>query len=294
MTRNPRRGLLCSVAAVLCTVVLAACSGGSVPVPSRPSASDAAVTSPSSAATTSGTAPTFTVVQMTSSDGQAELLVRPEGRVRGLVVFMHGLDSDQNQIADDEQLETIGGVLVKAGYAIASSNAHGNNLGNPVSVRDQRRVVRDARRHLPPFHEIDILAFSMGGLDALLTAASHRMKGLHALALISPAVDQRTFATGQFTGQLRDAFGDPGTSGIATALRHSDPLLQPVRRYRGYRYHFWHSPDDQTVPASQSIAMVKYLATGGIHAPLTPLTGDHGDLSVLDPADVVHLFESSS
>ena len=286
-----------AVAAASTAVILAACSSSAGSDSVRPDTSDAAVTSRAAASTASASsdaAPKFTVTQMTSSDGQAELLVRPKGPITGLVVFMHGLDSDQNQIADDSQLETIGGVLVKAGFAIVSSNAHGNNVGNPASVRDQRLAVADARHRLGHVRRVDILAFSMGGLDALLTASSHRIKGLHALALISPAVDQRTFATGPFAGQVRAAFGNPKADAVSKTLKRSDPLLQPVHTYAGYRYHFWHSPQDQTVPATQSMAMVRYLATGGIHAALTPLTGDHGDLSTLDPADVLHLFQSST
>ena len=129
----------------------------------------------------------------------------------------------------------------------------------------------------------------MGGLDALLTAAGHRISGLQSLALLSPAVDQRAFATA-FGPTLRTAFGDPAPARFGAILRRSDPALQPVARYAGLRFHFWHSPNDHTVPASQSVGMAHYLATGGIAAPVTPLTGGHGDLTALDPVTVLRLF----
>ena len=102
-----------------------------------PTTSPALKTPPASPATRA-----FTVSRLTSPAGQAELLIRPAGRVRGLVVFMHGLDSDENQIVDAPQLERVGGALVKAGYAIVASDAHGDNFGNPASVRDQQLARR--------------------------------------------------------------------------------------------------------------------------------------------------------
>lgn len=214
--------------------------------------------------------------------------------MRGLVVFMHGLGADQDQIAQMPQLEAVGDELVQAGYAIVASYAHGDNFGNPISVKDQRLAVADARARLGGVRQVDILAFSMGGLDALLTAASHRIEGLHALALISPATDQRSFTTGQFAQRLSAAYGDPGPSRLRADLDRSDPMLQPASHYAGYAYRFWHSPDDTTVPVEQSLSMSRHLARAGILADVSPLTGDHGDLSQLDPDDVLQLFESST
>jgi hypothetical protein len=71
----------------------------------------------------------------------------------------------------------------------------------------------------------------------------------------------------------------------------NNPMAKPARSYVGYSYRFWQSPSDQVVPPSQSAAMVSYLATAGIRAPLTALTGNHGNLSKLRPADVVALFD---
>jgi poly(3-hydroxybutyrate) depolymerase len=43
-------------------------------------------------------------VRMISRTGEAELLLRPSGSLRGLVVFMHGTGGDQNQLIDDSGL----------------------------------------------------------------------------------------------------------------------------------------------------------------------------------------------
>ena len=228
-------------------------------------------------------------VEITSSAGQAELLIKPAGSVAGLVVFMHGADADRTQILG-KAFRPLRTRLLAEHLAIVASDAHGDNMGNAAGVQDQVLAVRDARAHLGNIARVDILAFSMGGLDALLTAASHRVVGLQSVALLSPAVDQRTFLQGHLGNLIDKAFGYPKAAQVAALLRTSDPALQPVARYRGYRYHFWHSPSDHTVPVAQSIVMSRTLAGAGVDTGVTALTGDHGDLSALRPQDVVDLF----
>ena len=238
-------------------------------------------------ATSSGRA--LDTVELTSSAGQSELLIKPGGPVTGLVVFMHGLDNNRNQILGDEFRPLLERLLA-ANLAVVSSDAHGNNMGNPVSVQDQLLAVRDARSHLGHVASVDIVAFSMGGLDALLTASSHRLDGLRSVALISAAADQRTFLHGRFGNLISTAFGHPSTAQVPAVVRRSDPAVQPARNYRGYRYHFWHSPKDRTVPVAQSIVMSRILAGAGVDTGVTALTGDHGNLSALRPQAVVDLF----
>lgn len=271
-----RRVLAAVASLAAAAVLLSACSSSS--------------SSPTDPAGAAGEASTkLQTIRMTSSTGQPEVLLRPGGTVTGLVVFMHGLDADENQILTDG-FSGVRGALLDAGYAIVASDAHGDNTGNPASVRDQRNAVADARRRLGHVPRVDILAFSMGGFDALLTAASHGVDGLQAVALISPAVDQRVFLGGPLTEVVTAAFGHPLPKQVPGILKRSDPLLQPVRHYAGYRYHFWHSPHDTTVPVAQSTVMSSYLATGGIYAPVSALTGDHGNLTALEPRSLVRFF----
>jgi hypothetical protein len=278
-----RRFRFWAAAAGLCAVAVLAAGCGSSS--GRPAASTSV---PATAA------PVPMTVTMTSSSGQAEVLLRPTGSVRGLVVFMHGFDSDQDQILGTSGFAPLRVALLSAGYAIVASDAHGNNFGNPASIQDQLDAVHDARAHLPRVRDVSILAFSMGGLDALLTASSHNLPGLRSVALISPAVDQTSFLTGPFANAITAAFGDPPVAQVPALVRRSDPLAQPVATYAGYAYHFWHSPGDSTVPVSQSQKMTRYLATGGISAQVTPLTGDHGDLTALRPRAVVQLFSDAA
>ena len=283
-----RRSATVAVAILLAAAGLAGCTSDTDVAPrASPHASA------SRAAPVVAVQPADGHVQMstfTSSTGQPTLLLRPAGAVHGLVVYMHGLASDQNQLIQNAGLFPLRDALLAAGYAIIATNAHGNNGGNPASVADQLAAARDARSRLGGVRTVDVLAFSMGGLDALLVAASHRLPGLRALALLSPVVDQRPFLGGPYGDVIAAAFGNPPQSEVARLLRRSDPAVQPARRYIGYSYHFWHSPNDTTVPPIQSVAMSQYLRTAHITAPISRLTGEHGDLSALRPATVVRFF----
>jgi len=176
--------------------------------------------------------PVARILHLRSATGQAELLMMPTTiKVTGLVVFMHGVDSDQNQPLHDDQLFPITRALLADGYAIVSSNGHGNNAGSPVSVQDQRDALDDAEAHLPPIETVNILAFSMGGLDALLTAAGHTFPKLHAVALLSPVCDQITFLNSSFRGVIASAFGGANGSALVQAVNRSDPVKLSAAKY---------------------------------------------------------------
>jgi hypothetical protein len=230
-------------------------------------------------------------LNMTSASGQPELLLVPPGALRGLVVFMHGFDADQSQIIGNAGFAPLRTALLHAGYAIAASQAHGSNAGNPASVQDQIDVLRDAEARLPPISNVDVLAFSMGGLDALLIASDRSFPHLRALALISPVCDQSPFLHSRFGSAISAAYDDPPPGELATVVNRSDPRLRPASSFRGYAYQFWQSPSDGVVPRTQSEAMSSHLSDAGIAAPIMPLTGGHGDVSALVPADVIRLFD---
>lgn len=232
---------------------------------------------------------------MTSATGQAELLLVPKGHAPvGLVLFMHGLDSNQDQLLTNGGLRPVRDALLSAGYALMASDAHGDNAGNPASVQDQYDAYSDARTVLRISAPVYVLAFSMGGLDALLVAAKHVIPGLQALALLSPATDQQAFLKGRFGSKIAAAFSTAPGPGTINAIKAWDPILAPATKFRGYRYSFWQSRSDQTVPYSQSTRMIAHLDSGGVRAPLHPLTGNHGNLSALEPKAVLDLFAGTS
>jgi pimeloyl-ACP methyl ester carboxylesterase len=233
----------------------------------------------------------FSVIRMTSPDGQGEVLLRPQGLVRGLVVFTHGYAGSQDQILKSSALFPLRDDLVGAGYAIASTNAHGNNFGNPTSIKDQLQLIQDAKSRLPGVTSVDLVGFSMGGLDALMLASGHQVPGLQAVVLLSPVCDQIAYLSSYFGGSIRAAFGHANGSAPPVMAR-SDPERQDSRSFTGYRFWFWMSPDDTTVPPAQTASMVAILKADAVDVRYSPLSGNHGDLSQLSPADVVSWLET--
>ena len=151
----------------------------------------------------------FTVTRMTAAGGQREVLLVPRGPVKGLVLFSHGYAGSQDQILQSSNLFPFRDALASSGYAIASTNAHGNNFGNPTSIDDQVQLLRDSEARLPGLSRIDIVSFSMGGLDTLMLASEHRVPGLQAVVLLSPVCDQIAYLSSYFGGSIRAGSGTP-------------------------------------------------------------------------------------
>jgi pimeloyl-ACP methyl ester carboxylesterase len=202
------------------------------------------------------------------------------------VVFTHGYAGSQDQILQSSALFPLRDALVEAGYAIAASNGHGNNFGNPTSIEDQAQMIGDAESRLPGVTRIDLVGFSMGGLDALMLASEHRAPHLQAVLLLSPVCDQIAYLGSYFGGSIRAAFGH-ATGSAPPVIARSDPERQDPQSFSGVRYWFWMSPDDTTVPPAQTASMVGILKRAGVGVRYSPLSGNHGDLSQLPPAVVV-------
>jgi pimeloyl-ACP methyl ester carboxylesterase len=252
----------------------------------------AAVTGLSSCGGSSGATADFSVVHMKSPSGQAEILLRPRTEVVGLVVFDHGYGGNQNQILKAGTLRPLRDALAQAGYAIAASESHGNNFGDPASVQDQSDLVHDAESQLPFVNRVEVIGFSMGGVDALLTASEHAVPDLKSVVLLSAVCNQIPFLTGQLGRPIRAAFGNRKGQALLAALSPSDPERRDPHSYVGYRYWFWQSPQDRTVPPVQAASMIAWLHSAGADVRFSLLNGPHGDLKELTPGRIVDFFGS--
>ncbi len=231
-------------------------------------------------------------VRMTSAHGQAELVLMPPGNPTKVVIFMHGFDSDQQQLLTTPGLFAVRDALLAAGYALATSDAHGDNVGNPASLADQVDLMTDVGKVVPTIAQLDVIGFSMGGLDALL-AASAAPTVVHSVVLLSPVTDQTAFLDTHFESAIASAFADVHAAGLAQATTASNPSRKAAASFKGPRYHFWHSDADTVVPVEQSLSMVARLKAAGVDASFSSLDGDHGDLAELDPATVVAFMEQT-
>ena len=233
----------------------------------------------------------FTVTTMRSPNGQPEILLKPPGPVSGLVLFEHGYGETQKAILSVSQLFPLRNALLSDGFAIAASYSHGNNMGNGVSVDDQVALLKDAEQMLPPVLSIDVVGFSMGGLDALMVAARHVLPDLKGVVVLSGICNQVPFLQTSLRGALRAAFGHLQGQQLLAAINPADPERQNPQSFAGYRYWLWQSPSDRIVPPAQASSMAALLRSAGVPVQLSLLDGNHGNLSMLQPAGIVQFFQ---
>ena len=221
--------------------------------------------------------------------GQAAALITPRQRTSKVVVYMHGagerIDTAFRDVAKDGTFK----MLLDAGYALAATDAHGDNWGNPASVQDQLALVAELRtRDLP---DVYVLALSMGGLDGFQVLGRVAVK---AWAGIFPACHLASvWDVGLYRGQIRAAYGLSARASPRGALRGRSPVsIDPPA---GLPMRFWASPDDRVIPTRPNTAACAAIARRrGARVEVTTTRGDHGHISNYDPAGVLKLFESAA
>ena len=220
--------------------------------------------------------------------GQPAALITPKRRTSKVVVYMHGagerIESAFRDVAKDGTFKT----LLDAGYALAATDAHGDNWGNPASVQDQIALVAELReRGLP---DVYVLALSMGGLDGFQVLGRTPVK---AWAGIFPACHLASvWDLGLYRGQIRAAYGLSASASPRGALRGRSPV--PIDPPQGLPMRFWASPGDRVIPTRPNTAACAAIARRrGARVEVTTTRGDHGHISNYDPAGVLALFESA-
>ena len=221
--------------------------------------------------------------------GQAAALITPGQRTSKVVVYMHGagerIESAFRDVVKDGTFKT----LLDAGYALAATDAHGDNWGNPASVQDQLALIAELReRGLP---DVYVLALSMGGLDGFQVLGRTPVK---AWAGIFPACHLASvWDLGLYRGQIRAAYGLSASASPRSALRGRSPVsIDPPA---GLPMRFWASPGDRVIPTRPNTAACAAIARRrGASVEVTATRGDHGHISNYDPAGVLALFQSAS
>ena len=220
--------------------------------------------------------------------GQPAALITPKQRTSKVVVYMHGagerIESAFRDVAKDGTFKT----LLGAGYALAATDAHGDNWGNPASVQDQLALVAELReRGLP---DVYVLALSMGGLDGFQVLGRTPVK---AWAGIFPACNLASvWDRGLYRGQIRAAYGLSARESPRGVLRGRSPV--PIDPPEGLPMRFWASPGDRVIPTRPNTAACAAIARRrGARVEVTTTRGDHGDASNYEPAGVLALFESA-
>ena len=219
--------------------------------------------------------------------GQPAVLIAPTDRTDKVVVYTHGSGERVDNIFRDPKKEPIFNALLNAGYALAATDAHGDNWGSAASERDQVALV-DALRERD-LRDVYVLALSMGGFNGLQLLDEVRVK---AWAGIFPACDLRSvYDLGLYPEQIRTAYDRTGRR-LGDAMARRSPVdFDPPD---GLPMRFWASPGDRVIPKRENTDRCAALARErGARVEVTTTTGDHGDLSNYDPEGVLRLFASA-
>ncbi len=220
--------------------------------------------------------------------GQAAAVITPKPRTERVVVYMHGagerIESAFGDVAKDDTFRT----LLEAGYALAATDAHGDNWGSPASVQDQLALVAELRER--GLREVYVLALSMGGLDGLQVLGRVDVK---AWAGIFPACNLASvWDLGLYRGQIRAAYDIAANASPRSALRGRSPVT--IDPPAGLPMRFWASPGDRVIPKRANTDACSAIARRrGARVEVTTTRGDHGDPSNYDAAGVLALFESA-
>ena len=218
--------------------------------------------------------------------GQSSYAIAPKDDTpKAIVVYFHGVDTDESVITGDDKHERLTHALVDAGYAVVASNAGGNVFGNAASRNSYIALANLAREHYG-VKDVYFLAESMGAIAALRIAASAptpERGGPLGVAAISPALDLGD-PPAQFVPAIDAAFA-------GESIDDANPMAIDPAELRGKPVRFYVSSADTVVPRAQAVAFAdKY----GAAAPLSIVdcAGDHVDESCMQGAAIVAWFDS--
>ena len=219
--------------------------------------------------------------------GQAAVLIRPTEKTQRVVVYMHGSGENVENLFEDPRKQPIFAALLDAGYALAATDAHGDNWGNAASERDQIALIDELRER--GHGDIYVLALSMGGFNGLQLLEHVPVR---AWAGIFAACDLASvYALGLYRGQIRAAYDRTGRRLGDLIARRSPVAFDPPD---GLAMRFWASPGDRVIPKRENTDACATLARRrGANVTVTTTTGDHGDASNYDAAAILRLFASA-
>lgn len=207
--------------------------------------------------------------------GAQTVVVKPAKSTNRVVLYVHGADETAKSSFTDPEKKPVFAALLKAGFAIATDNAGGNNWGDASSVSDYEKFITQLRKK--GLTRVYILAQSMGGLDGLALLKAERVE---AWAGIYPICNARSiYRLGTYSSQIRAVYPDviPG------------PVK--VTNVKGLPMRFWSSPQDVVAPKrfNTDICAAEARRAGAL-VTVTSTHGNHGDPSNFQPAAIVKLF----
>lgn len=209
-----------------------------------------------------------------------------------LVVYHHGNGETESAIHTDTRKTTTTAALLAAGYAVVGSNASGNNWGNRAGQNDYVQLIRFLKTAIG-VSRVLFLSQSMGGCTGL-TLASKIQVQIKGWAGIYPVCDlDAMYALPEYEPGIQTAYNintDDSNYAIKTA-GHNPVDLDP-ELFTGLRMRFYASYDDTVTPrALHTDPFQALVAPYATESTIVACTGDHGDASHFQTADLVAFFD---
>lgn len=165
-----------------------------------------------------------------------------------LVIFCHQLGGTE-AISPNYWAYPLVHASIQAGASVIASRAHGDNWGNDASLTD---VVNEytLMNAINAVSSVVLVGASMGGLDALLTAAkgnlpAGKLKGVYLIDAVTDLSWAYTANANAFQASMNTAYG---VSAFASIPAGHDPRNSfAASAYNGLRLRFFASTADVTV-----------------------------------------------
>ncbi|WP_146221064.1 CapA family protein [Mycolicibacterium moriokaense] len=213
-------------------------------------------------------------------DGQPTLAItRKDARIRGIVVYFHGIDGNEFSMTSDSSQREMTRDLVDAGFAVVSSFAGGNAFGDQQTVQNYRELGSMAHEH----YQIDNVYFLADGLGAIpainLFASGHApMRGL---AAINPVLNLTTARTHVPALSVNEPSA-PSEIG--------DPMALDPEALQGKDIRFYVSPQDSDAPSADNATLFERRFGGTAKISVVGCSGAHRDASCVQGEDLARWF----
>lgn len=215
-------------------------------------------------------------------DGQSTLGISYWREPRGLVIFFHGLDTDE-YVLRDKVHKRLTDQLVDAGFAVVASKAGGNAYGNAASQHNYRELGRVAVKHYQ-VEDVYLLAESMGTVAAVNLLASSETFRIRGLAAISPVLDLNSAPPGH-QADIAKRYRDE-------SLESVNPMKLPLDSLRGKNMRFYVSHDDSLAATEEHAAAFQTRFGSAAKISTVPCKGGELDPSCIQGTDIVRWFTS--
>jgi hypothetical protein len=221
----------------------------------------------------SNTDPDFTIRE--TVNGQAMRVDLAPGEPKGLAIWFHGQGGTADTRMNEDWLNT----LRINGWAVASSDFHGNAWGNEDAVADVAALTKWAADKTGRAATLYI-AGSMGGLTSL-NSMTHGGNAPKCWYGTMPVVDQTTVThVPDASQQIIAAYGASVPSGSIPARN--------IGKLPSAKYRILSSTDDTWVPArSNADVLTVGLRVPGREVSTLTVKGEHGDPSHFNSADLL-------